>query len=185
MDFKNIDIATGPVITDLNSADAAVALEAAATLAVALQSGAILLPTADGQLVLPAGVGLDDIKVSGRDLIIQMPDGTQMVVPDGAIFVPQIVVDGVAVPPLNIAALLIGQEPQPAAGRPQSSGGNFSQTPGDIGDPFGLGDLLRQLFQLRLLLGDDVHVAADLRLEVRYHPPRPLDLKLDGHAVAD
>ena len=71
-----------------------------------------------------------------------MPDGTQMIVPDGAVFVPQIVVDGVAVPPLNIAALLIGQEPIPEAGRPQSSGGNFADPVGDIGDPFGLGDLL-------------------------------------------
>ena len=71
-----------------------------------------------------------------------MPDGTQMIVPDGAIFVPQIVVDGVAVPPLNIAALLIGLEPQPAVGRTQSSGGNFAEAVGDIGDPFDLGDLL-------------------------------------------
>jgi VCBS repeat-containing protein len=142
MDFKNSDITSAQTITDLSGAEAAVALEAAATLAVAMQSANILPLTADGQLVLPAGVGLDDIKVVGRDLVIQMPDGTQMIVPDGAVFVPQIVVDGVAVPPLNIAALLIGQEPQPAAGRPQSSGGNFADPVGDIGDPFALGDLL-------------------------------------------
>ena len=141
MDFKNNDIATGTVI-DLSGADAAVALDAAATLAVAMQSANILPLTADGQLILPAGVGLDDIKVVGRNLVIEMPDGTQMIVPDGAIFVPQIVVEGVAVPALNIAALLIGQEPQPAAGRLQSSGGNFADPVGDIGDPFGLGDLL-------------------------------------------
>jgi VCBS repeat-containing protein len=142
MDFKNSDIVTGPAIVDLGSADAAASLEAVATLAVAMQAGNILPLTADGQLVLPAGVGLDDIKVVGRDLVIQMPDGTQMIVPDGAVFVPQIVVDGVAVPPLNIAALLIGQEPVPEAGRPQSSGGNFADAVGDIGDPFALGDLL-------------------------------------------
>jgi large repetitive protein len=142
MDFKNSDIHSAPVITDLNGTEAAAALDAAATVAVAMQAGNILPLTADGQLVLPAGVGLDDIKVVGRDLVIQMPDGTQMIVPDGAVFVPEIVVEGVAVPPLNIAALLIGQEPQPAAGRPQSSGGNFADAVGDIGDPFGLGDLL-------------------------------------------
>jgi VCBS repeat-containing protein len=142
MDFKNSDIVNGTTFADLGSPDAAVALEAAATIAIAMQAGNILPLTADGQLVLPAGVGLDDIKVVGRDLVIQMPDGTQMIVPDGAVFVPQIVVDGVAVPPLNIAALLIGQEPVPEAGRPQSSGGNFSDAVGDIGDPFGLGDLL-------------------------------------------
>ena len=142
MDFKNSDIANGLDVTSLVSADASASLEGAALLKMALQSGNIMPLTADGQLVLPAGVGLDDIKVVGRDLVIQMPDGTQMIVPDGAIIVPQIVVDGVAIPALNFAALLAGQEPQPAAGLPQSSGGNFADSVGDIGDPFALGDLL-------------------------------------------
>jgi VCBS repeat-containing protein len=142
MDFKNSDIANGLDVTSLMGADASASLEGAALLKMALQSGNIMPLTADGQLVLPAGVGLDDIKVVGRDLIIQMPDGTQMIVPDGAIIVPQIVVDGVAIPALNFAALLVGQEPQPAAGLPQSSGGNFADNVGDIGDPFALGDLL-------------------------------------------
>jgi VCBS repeat-containing protein len=142
MDFKNSDIANGLDVTSLIGADASASLEGAALLKMALQSGNIMPLTADGQLVLPAGVGLDDIKVVGRDLIIQMPDGTQMIVPDGAIIVPQIVVDGVAIPALNFAALLAGQEPQPAAGLPQSSGGNFADNVGDIGDPFALGDLL-------------------------------------------
>jgi large repetitive protein len=142
MDFKNSDIANGMELTSLIGADASASLEGAALLQMAIQSGNIMPLTADGQLVLPAGVGLDDIKVVGRDLIIQMPDGTQMIVPDGAIFVPQIVVEGVAIPALNFAALLTGQEPQPAAGLPQSSGGNFADAVGDIGDPFALGDLL-------------------------------------------
>ncbi|WP_432815625.1 DUF5801 repeats-in-toxin domain-containing protein [Sphingorhabdus sp.] len=142
MDFKNSDIANGLDVTSLVSADASASLEGAALLHLALQSGNIMPLTADGQLVLPAGVGLDDIKVVGRDLVIQMPDGTQMIVPDGAIIVPQIVVDGVAIPALNFAALLAGQEPQPAAGLPQSSGGNFADSVGDIGEPFALGDLL-------------------------------------------
>ena len=142
MDFKNSDIANGLDVTSLIGADASASSEGAALLKMALQSGNIMPLTADGQLVLPAGVGLDDIKVVGRDLIIQMPDGTQMIVPDGAITVPQIVVDGVAIPALNFAALLAGQVPQPAAGPPQSSGGNFADNVGDIGDPFALGDLL-------------------------------------------
>ena len=63
---------------------------------------------------------------------------------DGAVFVPQLVIDGVQVPAVNLAALLIGQEPVPAAGgpAPPSSGGNFEVPVGDIGDPFDLGDLL-------------------------------------------
>ncbi|MBB4642143.1 DUF5801 repeats-in-toxin domain-containing protein [Rhizorhapis suberifaciens] len=95
-----------------------------------------------GPVALPEGVSLDQIRVSGRDLIVTLPDGTQMVILDGAIFVPQLVIDGVQIPPANIAALLIGNEPQPAAGSPQSSGGNFVAAEGDIGDPFNLGDLL-------------------------------------------
>ncbi len=93
-------------------------------------------------VVLPAGVELDDIRVVGRDLVISLPDGGNMVIPDGAVFIPQIVIDGVSVPALNLAALLVGNEPQPAAGPPQSSGGNFADPVGDIGDPFALGDLL-------------------------------------------
>lgn len=123
------------------TAAASIAAAATAYAQFALQAAA-LVPGQDGQLVLPSGVSLDNIRVVGRDLVIRMPDGSEVVVPDGAVFVPQFVVDGVAVPPVNLAALLIGQEPQPAAGPPQSSGGNFSQAPGDIGDPFGLGDLL-------------------------------------------
>jgi large repetitive protein len=121
----------------------AAAMAAATSEAViaALQAMA-LVPDASGQVVLPAGTELDDIRVSGRDLIITMPDGTQMIIPDGAIFVPQFVLDGIAVPPLNIAALLISQETAPAAGRPNSSGGNFAEAVGDIGDPFARGNLL-------------------------------------------
>ena len=55
-----------------------------------------------------------------------MPDGTQMVIPNGAVFVPQLSIGDVQVPASNVAALLIDSEPQPAAGPPQSSGGNFA-----------------------------------------------------------
>ena len=95
-----------------------------------------------GIVSLPAGVELSDIHVNGRDLIVNMPDGTQMVIPGGAVFVPQIVIGDVQVPPTNLAALLIDNEPQPAAGPPQSSGGNFADPvpPLDPGAP--LGDLI-------------------------------------------
>ena len=108
----------------------------------ALQPNAKVVSALDGPVVLPEGVSLDQIKVSGRDLVVSLPDGTQMVIVDGAVFVPQLIIDGVQIPPANIAALLIGNEPQPAAGSPQSSGGSFATDEGDIGDPFNLGDLL-------------------------------------------
>jgi len=91
---------------------------------------------------LPAGVQMSDIKVVGRDLVITMPDGSQMVIPNGAVFVPQLVIGDVELPATNLASLLIDSEPQPAAGQLQSSGGNFENPvpPLDPGVP--LGDLI-------------------------------------------
>ena len=102
-----------------------------------------IVPGPDGVVTLPPGVELSDVRVVGRNLVIDMPDGTQLIIIDGAIFVPQLVLGGVEVPSTNLAALLIGQEPQPAAGEaPQSSGGNFDVPvpPLDPGVP--LGDLI-------------------------------------------
>jgi T1SS-143 domain-containing protein len=99
-------------------------------------------PVIPGVVNLPAGVQMSDIHVVGRDLVINMPDGTQMVIPNGAVFVPQLVIGDVQLPPSNLAALLVESEPQPAAGALQSSGGNFATDvpPLDPGVP--LGDLI-------------------------------------------
>ncbi len=101
-----------------------------------------VLPAGNEVVTLPPGTSLEGLEVAGRDLIILLSDGSRIVVPDGAVFVPQIIVDGVAVPPLNIAQLLTGNEPEPAAGQSQSSGGNFADDEGAIQDAFDLGDLL-------------------------------------------
>jgi VCBS repeat-containing protein len=108
-----------------------------------IQANAVqVVPGPNGAVTLPAGVELSDIHVVGRNLVIDMPDGTQMVIVDGAVFVPQLVLGTVEVPSTNLAALLIDSEPQPAAGPPQSSGGNFEVpvSPLDPGVP--LGDLI-------------------------------------------
>ncbi len=102
----------------------------------------VLTPDAAGVVVLPAGTELGDIRVEGRDLVVIGEDGVRYIIPDGAIIVPQIVIDDVSIPPLNLAALLVGNEPQPAAGNPQSSGGNFASAVGPIQAAYGLGDLL-------------------------------------------
>ncbi|WP_242122795.1 VCBS domain-containing protein [Sphingobium sp. Sx8-8] len=99
-------------------------------------------PNAQGVVVLPAGTDINQIEVSGRNLIVHLPDGTDMVILDGAVVMPQLVVGDVQIPSVNLAALLIGEEPQPAAGPPRSSGGNFLGPDGDVGDPHRLGDLL-------------------------------------------
>ena len=95
-----------------------------------------------GIVALPAGVELSDIHVNGRDLVINMPDGTQMVIPNGAVFVPEITIGDVQVPPTNIAALLVDSEPQPAAGTPPSSGGNWNDPVPDLDPGVPLGDLI-------------------------------------------
>ena len=105
-------------------------------------NAARVTPGPDGTVRLPEGVSLDQVAVSGRDLVIQLPDGTQLIIEDGAVFVPQLVIGDVEIPAVNLAALLIGNEPQPAAGGPQSSGGNFAVAVGDIGPGIGIGNLL-------------------------------------------
>jgi len=54
---------------------------------------------------LPVGVELDDIRLVGRDLVIEMPDGIEIVISDGAASIPQILIGRVSVPPANIAAV--------------------------------------------------------------------------------
>lgn len=96
----------------------------------------------DGKIQLPAGTRLDAIRAVGADLVVTLPSGEVLVIVDGALRMPHIMIGTINIPPANLAALLAGQEPEPAAGAPQSSGGNFDEPVGDIGDPFGLGDLL-------------------------------------------
>ncbi|MCC6926362.1 VCBS domain-containing protein, partial [Novosphingobium sp.] len=105
-------------------------------------SGSTLIPDANNTVVLPEGVTLDDITVRGRDLVVTLDDGRTLIIPDGAVFVPQIVSQGVVVPPLNLAALLIGNEPEPAAGPVRSSGGNFEVPVDPLQNAYNLGDLL-------------------------------------------
>ncbi len=109
--------------------------------AAALANATRVVPGPDGVVTLPAGTTLD-VAVSGRDLVIRLADGSALVVVDGAVFVPRIVVGDVEFPSTDLASLLIGQEPKPAAGAPTSSGGNFEAPEGTLGDPNALLDLL-------------------------------------------
>ena len=108
-----------------------------------VQANAVqVVPGPDGVVTLPPGVELSDIHVVGRNLVVDLPDGTQMIIIDGAVFVPQLVLGTVEVPSSNLAALLINSEPVPAAGPPQSSGGNFALPPPPLDPGVPLGDLL-------------------------------------------
>ncbi|MCL6698541.1 DUF5801 domain-containing protein [Sphingomonas sp. NSE70-1] len=126
-----------------NTDTAALVIELGKTPVVIKADAQQIVPGPDGVVTLPPGVELSDVMVVGRNLVINMPDGTQLIIVDGAVFVPQLVLDGVQVPATNVAALLIGQEPQPAAGElPPSSGGNFAVPPPPLDPGVPLGDLI-------------------------------------------
>ena len=57
----------------------------------------------DGVVHLPEGVSLEQIAVSGRDLVIQLPDGSQLVIENGAVYVPQLLIGDVEIPAVNVA----------------------------------------------------------------------------------
>ena len=99
-------------------------------------------PARDAIITLPPGASLEDLSVEGRDLIVTLADGSRIVITDGAVYVPALAVDGVVVQSETIVQLLAGNEPEPAAGPPQSSGGNFAANEGAIQAAFDIGDLL-------------------------------------------
>ncbi|MDK2759777.1 MAG: DUF5801 domain-containing protein [Sphingopyxis sp.] len=121
---------------------AAAANVTATALAMPLAIQAILVPDASGRIILPPGVSIDDISVSGSDLIITLPNGQVLIVPGGAVDIPSIVVDGDTVPASTVAQLLenLG-ELNPEAGV-RSSGGNFADPEAPIQDAYALGNLL-------------------------------------------
>ncbi|WP_338424246.1 beta strand repeat-containing protein [Sphingopyxis kveilinensis] len=139
-DGASIDPSNGAVAgSDLLAATAQVTAAVSAT-PLAIQ--AILVPDASGRIVLPAGTSIDDITVSGTDLIVALPNGQVLIIPNGAVDVPAIVIDGDTVPASTVAQLLEGlADFNPEAGL-RSSGGNFADPEGPIQDAYALGDLL-------------------------------------------
>ncbi|MDX8510099.1 DUF5801 repeats-in-toxin domain-containing protein, partial [Mesorhizobium captivum] len=102
---------------------------------------------------LPANVSIDNIKVDGHDLVLVQPDGSEIVIKDGALNVPTFIIGDVEVPRVALIAALesshidvaFGADGSISAGgngAPGSAGGNFSVPPGGIGDGFGLTSLL-------------------------------------------
>ena len=72
------------------------------------RTAAQALPTQSGNVVVLApGQTIERLEADGLDLVIILNDGTRIVVPDGTILVPQIIVDGTPIPAANVAALLL------------------------------------------------------------------------------
>ena len=103
---------------------------------------------------LPANASIDNIRVEGDNLVLEQADGTLIVIKDAAANVPTFVIGEVEVPRVALLAALEGSgvdvafgadgsiNASPGANQPNSSGGNFEQPPGGIGDGFDLTALL-------------------------------------------
>ncbi|KRA97542.1 hypothetical protein ASD83_10470 [Devosia sp. Root685] len=106
-----------------------------------------VIEVSDGSILrLPDGASIDQPRTNGADLEFVQPDGSVIVVPNGAIEGLTIMLGAVEIPPLTVAALFEASNIQTAAGPggagAASSGGNFEVPVGGIGDAFALGNLL-------------------------------------------
>ncbi len=100
----------------------------------------------DLTLTLPAGASIDQPRVNGTDLEFVQPDGSVIVVPNGALTGLTIVVGDVTIPAEAVATIFSANNIETAAG-PEgaglpSSGGNFATPVPGIGDGLPLIDLL-------------------------------------------
>ncbi|WP_292441777.1 DUF5801 repeats-in-toxin domain-containing protein, partial [Mesorhizobium sp.] len=101
---------------------------------------------------LPANVAIDNIRVEGHNLLLEQPDGSVIVIKDGALNVPTFVLGDVEVPRVALLAALEASHVdiafgadgsiQAGNGSSNSAGGNFAIPPGGIGNGFDLSDLL-------------------------------------------
>ncbi|WEK03740.1 MAG: DUF5801 repeats-in-toxin domain-containing protein [Candidatus Devosia phytovorans] len=107
----------------------------------------LVIEVEDGNILrLPLTASVDQPRVNGTDLEFVQPDGSIIVVPEGAIQGLTIFIGTVEIPPQAVAALFeangIEAAAGPEAGTANGSGGNFEVPVGGIGDAFDIGDLL-------------------------------------------
>ncbi|MBE1208588.1 VCBS domain-containing protein, partial [Aminobacter carboxidus] len=101
---------------------------------------------------LPANISVDNIKVDGKNLILEQADGTEIVVKDAASNVPTFMLGDVELPRVALIAALeaggvdvaFGPDGSISVGpgSANSSGGNFETPVGGIGNGFDLSALL-------------------------------------------
>ncbi|MEM9084860.1 MAG: lysis protein, partial [Pseudomonadota bacterium] len=107
-----------------------------------LRAGRTVILAQDGVVNLPPDAVLSGIAAEDADLVILLADGSRIVVPEGTVSVPEIVVDGVALEPQTVSELLLQKDLEPSSGDIPSSGGNFIRDEGEIQAAFDIGDLL-------------------------------------------
>lgn len=121
----------------------------------------VVVEIAEGSILrLPEGASIDAPRMNGVNLEFVQPDGSVIVVPNGAIQGLTIFIGAVEIPPIAVAALFEESNIQTAAGpegsSTNSSGGNFERPVGDIGDAFEYGGLLGDTAAAGFGDGDDV-----------------------------
>ena len=118
---------------------------------------------AGGIVRLPEGAVIDIPRANGANLEFVQPDGTVIVIPDGALTGLTIFIGGVEIPASTVAELFSENGIRTAFGQPGggggpgSGGGNFAKPVPDIGDGLDYGDLLENssLNRSATLLEDD------------------------------
>jgi hypothetical protein len=99
----------------------------------------------DGEVVrLPAGTSLDELEISGDDIILRQPDGSIIIIENGVEVVPTILIGDIEIPAETLLAALEGAAVAagPDGGAAGGSGGNFAVDVPGIGDAFDISDLL-------------------------------------------
>lgn len=103
----------------------------------------------DDTVRLPAGTVLEKVTIDGDDLVLEQPDGSVIVIVNGAVNVPTFLLDGVELPFETIKLAfaesdIIISEGESGAQQASndSSGGRFSKAPGDIGEGLSITELL-------------------------------------------
>ncbi len=98
------------------------------------------------KIELGSGTAIDKVIIFAGNLYFVQPDGSVVVIIDGAKFVPTLIVLGAEIPALELARTIEGAgEDVPTAGpvtANDSSGGSFAVPPGQIGPPLDLTALL-------------------------------------------
>ncbi|WP_034857097.1 hypothetical protein, partial [Sinorhizobium sojae] len=97
---------------------------------------------ADNVVRLAAGISLENIKVVGNDIVLEQPGGAEIRIENAALNIPTFVIGDAEIPRETLVAVLEGNGINIAAGPDgtisvvsgQSSGGNFSEASGGIGD---------------------------------------------------
>ena len=101
----------------------------------------VLLSSPGAVISLPAGTAFNKVHAHNGDLFLEQPDGSVVVILNGAATFPSLQIGDATIPAEAIAQAFAGEPPSEDTGS-QSSGGEFSVDPGDIGPPVDLTPLL-------------------------------------------